>query len=99
MIEYLEINEKKIPVRINRRVIIKFEKMFKTGLQDLAKIDTDGLSHLLYFGVCEGYSFLNEKNQYVKYEDFEKELDELSINEFFKIATDTIGSFFSDGKK
>ncbi|MBC6365798.1 hypothetical protein [Algoriphagus sp. AK58] len=99
MIEYIELNEKQIPVRINRKVIIKFEKMFKVGLQDLANVDTEGLSNLLYFGVIEGYSFLNEKNPYKKYEDFEVELDSISISEFFEVATKAISSFFTNEKK
>ncbi|ERM82388.1 hypothetical protein P872_18505 [Rhodonellum psychrophilum GCM71 = DSM 17998] len=99
MIEYFKVNELSIPVRLNRKAIILFEKKYNKGLSSLQDIGTEELSMLLFLGVCEGHKFLDIQNEYAKFEDFETMLDEMDISEFYEVAGKVIGSFFSKKKK
>ncbi len=99
MIEYLKIDEKEFPVRINRRAIVLFEKKFGKSLAQLGDISTEELSHIIYMGVCEGYRFLKEKNPFKDYEKFEDELDKMEVSEFFEKCGRVISSFFTEKKK
>ncbi|WP_200974427.1 hypothetical protein [Echinicola sp. 20G] len=99
MIEYLKIEEKEFPVRINRRAIVLFEKKFGKSLAKLGDISTEELSHIIYMGVCEGYRFLDEKNPFKDYEKFEDELDKMEVSEFFEKCGKVISSFFTEKKK
>lgn len=95
MVEYLEIGEKSIPVRINRKAIVLFEKKFNKGLASLGSMGTEELSFLLYLGVVEGFKFTGEPNTYKKFEHFEDELDSVPVGEFYEKAGKVIASFFS----
>ncbi|WP_215225854.1 hypothetical protein [Echinicola shivajiensis] len=99
MIEYLKVDENEFPVRINRRVIVQFEKKFNKGLTELANIKTDELSYLIYLGVCEGFRFLEQKNEFKTFEKFEDELDKLSVSDFYEKTGKVISDFFTEKKE
>ncbi|MBS9525911.1 hypothetical protein KI659_17960 [Litoribacter alkaliphilus] len=99
MIEYLNINGEEIPVRINRKSIILFERKFKKGLADLGSIGLEELSFLLYLGVCEGYKFLEEDNPFKKFEAFESKLDEMDLSDFLEKGAKVISDFFTKKKE
>jgi hypothetical protein len=99
MIEYIEINGTKHPVRINRKAMIVFEKQTGQGMSSLSALSTESLSALLYLGVVEGYKFLKEKNPYKNYAAFEEELDEMDIMFFYEEVANVVGSFFTKEQK
>lgn len=100
MIEYFELNEKKIPVRITRKTLIAFEKKSGQGLQSLSNLDTQSLTDLVFAGIVEGYLFMKEINPYKNQDDFENDVDDnMSIGDFYNKATEVITSFFTEKKK
>lgn len=99
MIEYIEINNVKHPVRINRKALIKFEKLSGKGIESLGKLDTDGLSQLLFIGIEEGYKFEDKNIPYTSYEKFEDDLDSMDIITFYDDVAKVITNFFTKKKK
>lgn len=100
MIEYFELNEKKHPVRINRKVLINFEKLTGNGISSLSALDTQSLTDLLYYGIVEGYNFNKSENPFKSKEEFENDVDDnMGIMEFYNGATEVITSFFTEVKK
>lgn len=100
MVEYIEINGVKHPVRINRKVLVTIEKMTGKGLQALGELDTQTLTDLVYAGIQEGYRFLKEKNHYKNKEEFENEVDDtMDVMEFYDSASKVITNFFSPKEK
>jgi hypothetical protein len=99
MIEYIEINGTKHPVRINRKALIIFEKQTGQGISSLAAMSTESLSILLYLGVEEAYRFLKEKSPFENYESFEEVLDEMPVMFFYEEVANVIGSFFTKEQK
>lgn len=99
MVEYFKLNEKKHPVRINRRVIIAIEKKTGKGLQALAEMDTQTMTDLIYMGIEEGYRFLKQINPFKNQEEFENELDEVPLMEFYDKSSKVITDFFQVKEK
>jgi hypothetical protein len=99
MIEYIEINNIKHPVRINRRALISFEKESGNGINSLASLGTEGLTKLLYRGIEQGYKFEGKDIPFKSYEAYEDALDEMLVGEFYEEASRVISSFFPKEKK
>lgn len=99
MIEYIEINKTKHPVRINRRALISFEKESGSGINSLASLDTEGLTKLLFKGLEQGYSFEGKDIPFKSYEAYEDALDEMPVGEFYEEVSRVIASFFPKEKK
>ncbi len=99
MIEYIEINGVKHPVRLNRKALIKFEKITGKGIEALGNLDTEGLSQLLYFGIEEGYLFDKKNIPYLNYEAYEVDLDAMDLMTFYDDVAKVVTSFFTKKKK
>ncbi|MBW3469076.1 hypothetical protein [Arthrospiribacter ruber] len=95
MVQYIQLNDKDYPVRINRRVMVAFEAKTGKGLNSLSNLSTQNLTDILFAGIREGYAFTKEKNPFKDIEDFEKILDEIELEEFYEKSANVIAGFFS----
>jgi hypothetical protein len=98
MVEYLRTGKHEIPVRINRRAIVLFEKQTKKGIANIGDMNTETLTRLLFLGVTEGYRFTGETNPFKTFDDFENELDEMPLSDFYEQSGAVISSFFQGRK-
>ncbi len=98
MIEYIDINQTKHPVRINRRALISFEKETGNGINSLASLDTEGLTKLLFKGIEQGYRFEQKALPFKDYTAFEDALDDMPVGEFYEESSRVIATFFQKGK-
>lgn len=99
MIQYINIQDTKHPVRINRRSMMKFEAITGKGMQSLTAMSTESISLLLFYGIEEGYRFLKEENPFKSYEQFEDILDEMDIMFLYEEASTVIAGFFTKGEE